>query len=303
MKTNRVWLLLIFCNLFWAGNYVFGSYVVAELAPLTITFYRCLFATILLIPLAYFLEKPTLQEIKAAWRSLIAMAFLGIIGYNFILYSALEYTSAMNASLVNALNPGVIVLFSFLLLKERLSRIQLSGFLLSLLGAMVVITGGRLDLLFQLKFNIGDIYMLGAVLVWTFYSLIARKAPIRPITAICVSTFFAVMILLPIGIMEPVVLFDVSITALTGILYMAIFPAVGSFIFWTISVREIGASKAGITLNLIPVFTAIISIILGHGVTASQVIGGVLVFIGVYLTSGLLEKTISNRHEKHRLNV
>jgi drug/metabolite transporter (DMT)-like permease len=80
--------------------------------------------------------------------------------------------------------------------------------------------------------------------------------------------------------------------ALTGILYMAIFPSVFLYVFWNMSVRAIGINQAGISLNLIPVFTAIISVILGERITGTQVVGGLLVFMGVYLTSGMLDRKL-----------
>ena len=106
MSKYRVWLLLVAANLFWAGNYVFGKYVLTEMTPLWITFSRWVLALIFLCPIAYFIEKPKWKMIRKAWLSLVSMGVLGIFGYNMVLYSALAYTSSTNAALVSALNLG-----------------------------------------------------------------------------------------------------------------------------------------------------------------------------------------------------
>ena len=291
MSKLHVWGLLILCNLFWAGNYVFGKFVIAEMTPLEITFFRWLLALFLLYPVALKLEKPVNRNIiRRDWLLLLGMGILGGIAYNLVLYSALAYTTATNAALVNAINPGFIVLFSVLLFKERVSRLQWLGFVLSLLGALVVLTGGDVSRLLLAQYNAGDLLMVAAVLVWTFYTLLARKITPPPITATTISTAMAVLLMTPWVLYQGAVPAAMSSLTVTGMLYIVIFPSVGSFIFWNLAVREVGASKAGIFLNLMPVFTALISVLLGEQLTAAQGLGGLLVFCGVYLTTGLLER-------------
>jgi len=294
MSKYRVWLILVITNLFWAGNYVFGKYVITEMSPLLITFSRWVLALIFLCPIAYFIEKPKWKLIRKAWLSLVSMGVLGILGYNMFLYSALEYTSATNAALVSALNPAVIVLFSVVLLREKISRFQTLGIVVSLLGTLVVITQGNLGQILQRGYNKGDLLMLAAVVVWTLYSIIGRRLTIiPPITATAVSALMATIIMIPLVLIQGVDITKIGPLAVTGILYMAIFPSLFSFIFWNISVRKIGISQAGIFLNLIPVFTAIISGMLGERITGTQVLGGALVFMGVYLTSGMLDRKLA----------
>lgn len=294
MSKYRAWLLLVVTTLFWAGNYVFGKYMIIEITPLWITFSRWLLALLFLIPIAYFLEKPKWQMIKRAWLPLISMGVLGIIGYNMVLYSALEYTSSTNAALVSALNPAVIVLFSVFLLRERITWLQTSGIALSLIGTMVVITQGNLEQILQHEYNKGDLFMLAAVVIWTLYSMVGRRlSTVPPITATAVSALFATLILAPFAIAQGIDVTKIGPLTVTGILYMAIFPSVFSFIFWNMSIRTIGISQAGIFLNLIPVFTALISGILGERITGTQILGGSLVFMGVYLTTGMLNRKLA----------
>lgn len=289
MGKHRAWWLLFFCNLFWAGNFVFGKYVVTVLSPLWLTFARWVLALIVLIPLAILMEKPDAKQVARQWLPLLLMGLFGVIGYNLFLYSALEYTSATNAALVAALNPGVIVLFSFFLLREKITGLQGVGFLVSLLGVIVVLTRGNLGQLLHMEYNRGDLLAIGAVLVWTFYSIIGRRVKgVAPITATASSTVLAVLMMLPFAIWQGVDLTAMQPLAITGFFYIVLFPSIFSFVFWNTSVRALGANKAGITLNLIPVFTAIISVLLGESITASQIWGGLLVFLGVTVASGIV---------------
>lgn len=290
--------MLLLTTLFWAGNYVFGKYVVTEITPIWITFFRWVLALFLLFPIAILVERPEWKAVKKSWVSLVVLGLLGILGYNLLLYSALEYTSATNAALISALNPGMIVLFSVLLLREKLSPLQLTGLFVSLLGALILLTQGNLVDIFRAEYNQGDILMIGAVVVWTFYSIIGKNIAVPPITATAVSSLFAMIILAPFALKQGINLSDISPMSIYGIIYMFIFPSFFSFVFWNISVRSIGASQAGIFLNLIPVFTAIISLLLGERMQGEQIFGGLLVFIGVYLTSGMLNKSLIHMKRK-----
>lgn len=304
MGKYRAWWLLVFCNLFWAGNYVFGKVVVTEMTPLWLTFARWILALIVLLPLAQVLEKPDWKKAAKAWLPLSLMGLLGVIGFNVLLYTSLKHTSATNAALVTALNPVVIVLFSVFFLREKVSRIQASGFILSLLGVLVILTQGNIVRVFQTAYNQGDLLVLCCVLVWTLYSIIGKRVKgVPPVTATAASTLLAAVMMLPFTITQGIDFSALSPLALSGILYIVLFPSICSFVFWNVSVREVGASQAGITLNLIPVFTALISVILGDSITQAQVWGGLLVFIGVTFASGLIDQQWRKRKAKQSAEV
>lgn len=285
---------MVICNLFWAGNYVFGKFIVAEMSPIWITFARWSGASVILLFIAFYIEKPQWSSIVKVWPTLIVLGCVGIVGYNLVLYSALDYTSSTNAALVSALNPGVIVLVSFILYREKISKNQFIGLIISLVGVFVILTGGNLTQIFVTEYNRGDLLMLVAVVMWTIYSLLGRRlTTISPITATAIAALIATVIMAPFALSQGIVFGNISKLATIGLLYMIIFPSVGSFVFWNLSVKEIGASEAGVFLNLIPVFTAIISWSLGERITGAQIYGGLFVFAGVYLTTGLLERKIS----------
>ncbi|WP_068781297.1 DMT family transporter [Paenibacillus sp. GM2] len=285
MKKHTVILFLVLANIFWAGNYIFGKYVVAELTPLQMTFSRWSIAVILLFPIAQWIEQPNWRDVWSRWKILLVMSLTGIIAYNYLLYEALRYTSSLNASLVNAVNPVLIALFSALILKEKIPFKNKLGLLVSLCGVLLVLTKGQVLQIFRLEYNTGDLLMILAILVWTFYSILGKKIlSIPPISATAVSVLIALIILLPFvlytGLQIPH-----SSQALVGIIYMGLFPSVGAFVFWNIGIRQMGPGRAGIFMYLITVFTAIIGLILGQPITFIQISGGLLVFIGLYLSS------------------
>jgi drug/metabolite transporter (DMT)-like permease len=292
----RAWLMLVLCNLFWAGNYVSGKYVVAELSPLWITILRWLLALLFLYPIAHFVERPDWKAAVRSWKKLLLMGLLGVVGYNLVLYAALEITTPTSAALVQSLNPALLVLFAAIFLGERVSRWQTAGFVLSLIGVLVILSKGHLGTLLQADFNGGDLLMLIDVLIWTAYSIFSKKLTgVPPITATAISTTFSVALLLPFGLVQGVPT-EFGSTATWGVLYMALFPSVCSYIFWNLSVRIVGPSEAGVFMNLIPFFTAVITILLGEAVTGAQISGGLLVVAGVLLTTGLMDR----RKKKNR---
>jgi len=303
MSKYKVWLFLVLCNLFWAGNYIFGKFVVSEMTPLGLTFTRWLFASMILLVIAHSCEKPKWGKVLKNWPSMLGLAVFGMIAYNLMLYYALHFTSPTNASLVNAFSPGLIAVVSALYLREKVSWIQFSGILVSFLGVLLIMTKGHLLQLFNMQYNFGDVLMILAVISWTIYSMIGKKLTSVPlITSTALSGIFAAVIMAPFALSQGLNLAHLSTVAVTGVAYISIFPSVCSFIFWNIGVKEIGASKAGIFMNLNPVFTAIISWMLGQRITNVQILGGLLVFTGVYITTGLLEKTFLNKSIRNVCN-
>lgn len=294
MKKYRVWVLLILCVLFWAGNFVFGSLVVSELTPVGLTFTRWLFSSVILLIFAQIKEKPNWKQVLKEWPKILGLSLTGIIGYNLLLYYALYFTSPLNASLVNSLNPGLIAIVSAIYLREKISKYHVFGILISFLGVFIVLTKGNLLQAFATDYNTGDLLIIGAIIMWTSYSIIGRKltsAP--PITSTAVSGLLAAIMLLPFVISQEIDYTNISTLSLIGVIYIIIFPSSISFVLWNVGVREVGASKAGIFLNLNPVFTAIISGAMGQSITWVQLIGGLLVFAGVYITTAVKNPVIS----------
>jgi len=291
LKKYKVWILLILCVLFWSGNYIFGSLVVSELTPIGLTFIRWLFASVILLMVAQKIEKPDWKEVFEQWPKILALSLFGVTGYNLLLYYALYYTSPLNASLVNSFNPGLIAIVSAIYLKEKITMHHIFGIFISFLGVLIVLTKGNLLQALTTEYNTGDLLIIAAVISWTVYSIISKKlTTVPPITSTGVSGLITALMLFPFAMNNGVSYLNMSTLALTAVIYIVLFPSMLSFVLWNVGVREIGAAKTGIFLNLNPVFTAFISWSMGREITWVQITGGILVFTGVYITTAFKGK-------------
>ncbi|SDP23756.1 Threonine/homoserine efflux transporter RhtA [Paenibacillus sp. yr247] len=282
----KAWVFLILCNLFWAGNLIFGKYTAAEFPPIWIAFLRWAIALIFLIPMAQLIEKPSwLQIWKKNWVVILLMSTIGVVVYNYLTYSSLQFTSPINGALINSLTPALIMLFSVIFLKEKINSFQIIGLIVSFIGVLTVLTKGNLLQVFQ-QYNKGDAILLLSILFWTIYSLLGKKAKHIPsITMVAMIAIIGVLIMLPFIILQPLHVRNVTSLGITGIIYLGVFPSVGSFIFWNKGIKMLGAGTAGISMNLVPIFTAIIALILGQGLALSQIVGGMIVILGMLFTS------------------
>lgn len=284
---NKAWIFLILCNLFWAGNMIFGKYVAVEFPPVWTAFLRWVIAIPILIPLAHFIEKPSWLKVwKKHWAVILLMSSLGVVIYNYLVYTSLQYTSSTNGALINSLTPALIMLFSMIFFREKISSFQFIGLILSFIGVFIVLTKGNPLQIFQMQYNKGDAIMILAIIFWTVYSMLGKKTKSIPsISLVAMTAVAGTIIMLPFLWLQPLYVEKVNALGIAGIVYLGVFPSVGSFIFWNKGIHALGAGTAGISMNLIPIFTAIISLILGQGLMISQIMGGILVIVGMVCTS------------------
>ena len=284
MASWRVYLFLVLANLFWSGNYVVGHLVAGHVSPLQLTSIRWAVAAPLLVGLAAVIDKPNWRAALREWRMHLLQACLGLIAFCLFSYEALRHTTALNAALVGATNPALIAVVAAIVIRQRMRPAASIGLAISLLGVLLVLTDGRLLQVFTTDYNIGGLFMLGAVAVWTAYTVIGRSLSTPPVASAAVQAVMAAVILAPISLTigGPITL---DAAGWWGVAYICLFPSVLSLMLWNISVKKIGADRAGVYLNLMPVFTALIALAMGTPITVVQLIGGALVIAGVWLTS------------------
>ncbi|GMB00538.1 DMT family transporter [Pelosinus sp. IPA-1] len=304
----KEFVFLLICNLLWAGNFIFGKFVIQEFSPLWITFLRWMIAVSILFPVAVVHDNLNYAKmrsiLKESWPALTCMGISGGILFNVFTYSALQYTSPTNGSLVFSLTPAITMIFSYLIWKEKVSIMQMAGLSISFLGVVVLLTSGNILHVFQMDFNRGDLLMIGADLCWMIYAFSCKKsATVPPITAIAISSLIAIFIMIPFIILQPIDFHQVTRTGINGVLYIGVFASVFAFILWNMSLRIVGASKANLTVNLIPVYTAAIAIIIGEQVSATQLWGGAMVLTGLVLTSQKRKELICIRVNKQEVDL
>lgn len=284
---NRPYLLLILTNLFWAGNTIAGKLASGVIPPFTLTFMRWLIVAII----AYIIARPHLEEhretIKRHWPILFLMGLLGFSLFNTSLYTALTYTTALNVAIVQSAFPAVIIFLMFSVYRERITAVQGLGVLIASIGVVFTAAQGSLDRLIALEFNRGDIIMVLGVFLFSIYSILLRKKPKLP--------WQVFLLMLAIGALLgsiPLLVIDLAAgrypaadwRTVALMTYVVLFPSFVSQVFWVRGVELIGAGRASLFINLIPVFGALLAVvILGEVFQTYHAVGLVCVVGGIFL--------------------
>ena len=281
------YLLLALTPLMWAGNWVLARLIVQDLSPVVLTAARWTLATVLLWLVARKELSPVPGRRDLALMGLLGL--LGIAGYTLLQYMALQYTSAVNGSLVFSTNPVVTMLLAAVWLREPIGWRQVVGALLSVAGVAVILTGGT-SALEQVQLNPGDLLVVVSTLLWALYSLLGRLVLDR-FSPLVVTTWASVASLPLLWAAAAADLARRPLPQLTvfhglSLVYMAIFPSLLGFVWWYVGVRALGAGVASIFGNLLPVYTAVLSVLfLDEVVTTAHVAGGLAVIAGVALAT------------------
>jgi drug/metabolite transporter (DMT)-like permease len=276
---------LVGATLFWAGNYLIGASAVREISPVSLTALRWALAVLPLALVAQVVERPDWRAVLRPWRRHLVLAAVGMVGYALFVYSALQHTSSVNASLVNALNPALIALLAAAVARHRPTGRAVLGTLVALVGVLVVITRGRPDELLHLDLNVGDLLMLGAIVMWSVYTVGGRGlAGVPPIASTAVQAAMATLLMVPFALAGQVHL-PTTRQGTLALLFIAALPSCGAYLLWNLALRRVPPAQAGVYLNLITVFTVAISAATGYALGVGQLVGGVLVLGGVLLVS------------------
>ncbi|MFY3790864.1 DMT family transporter [Ureibacillus sp. MALMAid1270] len=284
-------LLLILATLLWGGNFVFGRAVTGEIPPFTLAFLRWCLAFLIFFPIAYKYTKRDWSKIRAHWPIVIVLALTGVASFNTLVYIGVYFTTSINGSLMNSLTPIFLYILSFVFLKIKVSRNQIFGTAISLIGVVIILTKGSIENLINFTFNLGDLIVIVAVFCWSIYSLLVKQYADRlpGFSTFLVSIGLGAIMLMPFSMYELANLespINWSAKTIGAILFLGIFASIVAFLCWNKGVVEIGANRAGIFLNLIPVFVTIFAtIFIGEQLHFAQILGGLAVIGGVILTN------------------
>jgi drug/metabolite transporter (DMT)-like permease len=287
MIKSLPYLLLAIAPLCWASNAVLARGVVDIIPPVSLAFWRWTTASLLLFPFAYQHVKRDWPLFTRHWKMLLFLSLFGITGFNTLLYIAVHTTTAINAALIQTTMPAAIIVITWIVFKEKVTRLQTTGIGLCLLGACLVVLRGRFSTFFELSFVQGDLLMLVAILLYALYSVfLRRRPPMHPLSFLVYTFAMGAMGLLPFYVWELSChgAFRLSAGTAFSISYLAVFPSIVAFFCWNRGVELIGANRAGLFINLIPVFASLMAIIwLGESLKAFHIIGMLLIFTGMIL--------------------
>ena len=286
-RLDHPYLLLSLTALFWAGNAIAGKAAVGAVPPMALNFLRWLVAMLILLSISAPHIRRDWPAIRARAPFMLIMGALGFGSFNLFLYNAVHTTSALNVAIEQSAMPMVILLIGFLVFRERIGAAQIAGILLSLLGVAVTVTRGDLAALIRLDVNRGDALMIGGVLAYSAYAAFLRLKPdLHWLSFLSVLSVSAMLTCLPFFLLEMAhgTVFSPGIAGVALILYVAIFPSILAQLFFARGVGRIGAGRAGMFINLVPLFSAVLAIgLLGERLHLFHLAGFALIMTGVWL--------------------
>lgn len=282
--TNVIKLTLVM--LIWALSWIFIKNALEELSPYSLAFLRFLVASPILLIIMLATKKEHMQINLSEIPIYITLSLTGVTLLYALEFTALKYTTTINASLLVNLSVIFIALFSFFFLHEKLKIKEWFGIFISFVGVFLIVSKGSFTFLNEKTF-FGDILMIITAFLWMIYSIVGKKFLEKkdPLVVTTYTLISGTLLLIPFYFYDSFPIFEISITSWISIFYLAIFCSVFAYIFWFQAIKEETASKVAVFLYLIPLFTAIFSeIFLKEGITLFIIVGGILVIYGVHLT-------------------
>lgn len=290
-KNTLAYFFLILATLFWSANFIVGKAAsMHDIPPFSLNFYRWFLAWLILIPFT-FRELITKREYILRNSSFfIILGITSITIFNSVIYYALHYTQVISGILMISTIPVMIIFISSLLNIEKTNNFQIVGVILSFIGVVFIITKADLELVKNLKFNKGDLSMVVAMFAWAIYSVLLKKKKyeLSPISLLQTIITFGFIFLIPFYLIEINMghLIKFSKPFYLILSYVVIFPALLSFFFWIKGIGLIGANRAGIFLHLMPIFGAIMAmIIFNEKFMFYHLLGTIFILSGIILSN------------------
>jgi len=281
---------LVVTMLFWGGTFIAGRILADSMPPADAAFIRFALAALFMAVITRLIDGKLALPPKNQVIRLLLLGFTGVFCYNICFFSGLAYIEAGRASLIIALNPIAIAVGAILLLGERLSLLQTAGLVISLIGAVFVISNGHPSVLLSGGFGFGEAAIIGCVVSWAAYSLIGRSVlrDMSPLSAVFYSALFGAAMLFLVTLRDWTLggMFNYSAAAWLSLVFLGLLGTAAGFSLYYYAIRTIGAARASVFINLVPLFSIVLAwLILGETIKGSVLVGGIILLTGVYLTN------------------
>ena len=290
-KNNLAYFILILTTIFWSGNFIVGKAASTyDIPPFSLNFYRWFFAGLILFPF-------TIKELIAKKEYILEnIGFFTILGitsitiFNSIVYYSLYYTQVISGILMISTIPVWIIFISSILNIEKTNIFQIIGVIFSLTGVIFIITKANLEIIKNLDFNKGDLSMVVAMFSWAVYSALLKrkKYEISQVTLLQVVIITGLIFLTPIYFIEMYMgnVIVLGIPFVLTLTYVVFFPGLASFFFWIKGISIIGANRAGVFLHLMPIFGAIMAmLIFNERFMFYHIFGAIFIIAGITLSN------------------
>tara|TARA_B100000965_G_C19556376_1_gene742407 strand:+ start:648 stop:1556 length:909 start_codon:yes stop_codon:yes gene_type:complete len=280
-------LLLSLSALFWGFNAIAGRSAVGEVSPLLIVSCRWLGVSIFLTFLCRKELFFAFKKLKTNFKWFVIMGLFGFTGFNSLYYISAHHTIAINLGIVQSTMPAFIIIISMFWLKTKIVFMQLVGLLVTFFGVLIIICNGDLDSLLNLKINKGDLIMTIACVFYAIYAVGLKKKPkLGNLLLITFFSYIAFIGSIP-GLFYEIASNSVLLPTSKGLLILMIiiiFPSFLAQIFFIKGVEGLGPSTSGLYVNLVPIFTAILAVlILDESFYFFHLLSLLIVFFGIYL--------------------
>ena len=284
---GQAYVLLSLTALMWGGNAIAGRLAVGEISPMVLTCLRWVFVVAVMIPLVGRQVVAEWAKIRARWIFTILMGVFGFTAFNGLFYAAAHHTTAVNLTIFQGAIPVLVLLGTVLFFRARVILLQVLGMIVTILGVVLVSVKADIEILRTLSLNIGDVWMLIACLFYAGYTLGLRHRPAMPglvfFAAMAGVAFISSLPLIGLEIARGTAQFPTPKGWLI-LLYVAVMPSLLSQLFYMRGVELIGPARAGLFVNLVPVFGALLAVLLlGEPFATYHALGLVLVLGGIWL--------------------
>lgn len=263
--TLRAYALLIVTTFLWAGNSVAGKIGAGHIDPVLLTTLRWSIAAVVIVAVSWKHLRADWPVVRKHWPILLAYGASGFAVFNMLLYTALTETAVVNVMIEQAGIPFAIFIGNYLLFRTRATLAQLTGFGLTFAGVLITATHGEIGQLLKLQLNVGDALMLLAVVVYAGYTVgLKWKPPVHWQTLLAVPCVAAALTCLPLLAWKYVVHpFGLPDAIGSGVaLYAALLVALVASATYIAGIELIGANRAGLFINLLPIFGVVLSVVL-----------------------------------------
>ena len=280
------YLLLTLSALIWSGNFVVSRAMNNVIPPAGFVFWRWLVAAVVLAPIAVPKLRREWPIIRANLRLIGICGLFGVTLFNFLIYTAVHTTTAINASLVNSSIPVFILMFARIFYGQRVTLRQHLGIALSLAGVATIILQGDPTRIRTLTFNQGDLLVLLAAVAWALYSIALRRYPqgLNPFVFVFCISVWGLILLIPIYALEisSGKLITLNRATVLSIGYVGVCASVIATMTWNSGLRRVGAHLGGQFIHLMPAFSTILAVVfLGERLRSFHLAGITLIFVGI----------------------
>lgn len=288
---QRIWanayVLLILTTLMWAGNAVASKLAVGNISPMTVTALRWPLGLALLYWIVRGQFAAHLGVLLGSWRYILGMGLLGLTAFNTLMFFAGPTTSAINMGILQGAIPVFVLVGAFLAHRTAIGWVQALGVCVTIAGIAVVASQGDYHILTSLAFTPGDILMVLAAMFYAGFTVALKNKPAVP--GVVLFTGFAIaaaIVSLPMLFVEMAVGYTVYPTprGLLILAYVVLGPTLLSQIFFMRAVELIGPGRAGLFVNLCPVFAPMLAVLIAgeqlhlyHAVALALVLGGIFI--------------------------